>query len=338
MKLVDLGWSPFFARQLAPQDLTAALPGRVTGMQRTGVTVSLAVGEREAPLGGRWFRGAAEGRPAVGDWVLFDQVSGKIERLLKRKSLLKRVSAGATSRIQLIGANIDTLFVVTACDEEFNPSRLERYLSLAHEGNVQPVLVLTKRDLADDPAKYLDQAATLEQGLAVESVNALDRATLDGVAAWCGPGQTVALAGSSGVGKSTLINTLCGSSIQATGSVRGDAKGRHTTTSRSLHLLPQGGLLLDSPGTRELQVAGAGVAALFEDVQALAARCRFADCAHAGEPGCAVRRAIECGELDERRLLNYRKLKREEADSNASIARSPARNRATGRPRGRSSR
>ena len=227
MKLADLGWSPFFARQLAPQDLTAALPGRVTGMQRTGVTVSLAVGEREAPLGGRWFRGAAEGRPAVGDWVLFDQVSGKIERLLKRKSLLKRVSAGATSRIQLIGANIDTLFVVTACDEEFNPSRLERYLSLAHEGNVQPVLVLTKRDLADDPAKYLDQAATLEQGLAVESVNALDRATLDGVAAWCGPGQTVALAGSSGVGKSTLINTLCGSSIQATGSVRGDAKGRH---------------------------------------------------------------------------------------------------------------
>lgn len=338
MKLTDLGWSPFFARQLAPEDLKAAVPGRVTGMQRTGVTVTLAAEEREAPLGGRWFRGEAERRPAVGDWVLFDPASGQIDRILERKSLLKRVSAGATSRVQLIGANIDTLIVASACDEEFNLSRLERYLSLAHEGNVHPVLVLTKRDLTVDPSSYLDQAATLEQGLSVELVNALDRTTLDGVAAWCGPGQTVALAGSSGVGKSTLINTLCGSSIQATGSVRGDAKGRHTTTSRSLHLLPQGGLLLDSPGTRELQVAGAGVAALFEDVQALAEGCRFADCAHAGEPGCAVRRAIECGELDERRLHNYRKLKREEADSNASIARGPARNREFGRSGRRSSR
>lgn len=325
MKLETLGWTPFFERQLAAEELKSAVPGRVTAMQRTGVTITLASGDREAPLGGRWFRGKAESRPAVGDWVLFDPASEHIRRVLERQSLLKRVSAGASSRVQLIGANIDTLLVVTSCDQEFNLSRLERFLSLAHEGSVQPVLVLTKRDLAEDPSRFLQQARTLEQGLDVQLVNALNRATLDGVAAWCGPGQTVALAGSSGVGKSTLLNTLCGSGVQATRPVRGDRKGRHTTTSRSLHLLPQGGLLLDSPGTRELQVTGAGVAALFEDVEALARHCRFADCGHGGEPGCSVREAIGKGDLDERRLSNYLKLRREEAASNASIERRTAR-------------
>ena len=325
LNLEKLGWSPFFERQLVPEELHSAAPGRVTAMQRSGVTITSVSGHREAPLGGRWFRGGAESRPAVGDWVLFDPASGQIVRVLERKSLLKRVSAGAGGRVQLMGANADTLLVVTSCDEEFNLSRLERFLSLAHEGHVQPALVLTKRDLAADPSRFLQRARTLEQGLDVQLVNALDRATLDGVAAWCGPGQTVAMAGSSGVGKSTLLNTLCGAGVQATGPVRGDRKGRHTTTSRSLHLLPQGGLLLDSPGTRELQVAGAGVAALFEDVEDLAHQCRFADCAHGSEPGCAVRKAIVKGDLDERRLSNYHKLRREQADSNASIERRPAR-------------
>ncbi|MCY4564416.1 MAG: ribosome small subunit-dependent GTPase A [Gammaproteobacteria bacterium] len=320
MKLADLGWSPFFERQLVPAAAASSLPGRVTGMQRTGVTITLESGEHEVPLGGRWHRGDAESRPAVGDWVLFDRQSGQIDRLLSRKSLLKRVSPGATSRVQVIGANVDALFVVTSCNEEFNPSRLERYLSLAHEGNVRPVLVLTKRDQAESPSRFAEQAATLEAGLDVQLVNALDRSTLDGVAAWCGPGRTVALAGSSGVGKSTLINTLAGADVQATASVRSDRKGRHTTTSRSLHLLPRGGLVLDTPGVRELQVAGAGVAVLFADVEDLARRCRFGDCAHGGEPGCAVRQAVLDGKLDERRLENYLKLRREEAESNSSIA------------------
>ena len=321
MNLADLGWSPFFERQLVPEEAGSCLPGRVTGMQRTGVTVTLTTGEYEAPLGGRWHRGDAQSRPAVGDWVLFDRQSGRIHRLLRRRSLLKRVSAGATSRIQVIGANVDTLFVVTSCNEEFNLSRLERYLSLAHEGKVHPVLVLTKRDLTADPSRFAARAATLEKSLDVLLVNALDRSTLDGVAAWCGPGRTVALAGSSGVGKSTLINTLSGTEVQATGPVRGDRKGRHTTTSRSLHLLPQGGLVLDTPGVRELQVAGAGVAVLFADVEDLARRCRFADCAHGGEPGCAVRQAVLDGKLEDRRLDSYLKLRREEAESNSSIAR-----------------
>ena len=320
MKLADLGWSPFFERQLAPELDGSCLPARVTGMQRTGITVTLESGEHEAPLGGRWRRGDAESRPAVGDWVLFDLQRSHIERLLRRKSLLKRVSAGAASRVQVIGANVDTLFVVTSCNEEFNLSRLERYLALAHEGNVRPVLVLTKRDLAADPLRFAEQAATLAQGLDVQLVDAHDRPTLDGIAAWCRPGCTVALAGSSGVGKSTLLNTLSGTDVQATGSVRGDRKGRHTTTSRSLHLLPRGGLVLDTPGVRELQVAGAGVAVLFADVEDLARHCRFADCAHGGEPGCSVRQAVRRGELAERRLENYLKLSREEAESNTSIA------------------
>ena len=325
MKLADLGWSPFFERQLVLEETGPLVPGRITGMQRTGVTVAMEYCEREAPLGGRWHRGDAESRPAVGDWVLVDRQTGRIDRLLRRKSLLKRVSAGATSRYQVIGANVDTLFVVTSCNEEFNLSRLERYLSLAHEGNVRPVLVLTKRDLAPDPSRFTEQAATLEKGLEVLLVNALDRTTLNGVAAWCRPGRTVALAGSSGVGKSTLLNTLSGTDVQATGSVRGDRKGRHTTTSRSLHLLPQGGLVLDTPGVRELQVAGAGIATLFADVEDLARSCRFANCAHGAEPGCAVLQAVRRGELDERRLENYLKLRREEGESNTSIAERRAR-------------
>ena len=326
MTLAELGWSPFFERQLAGECKTS-LPGRVTGMQRTGVTVALETGERAAPLGGRWHRGDAESRPAVGDWVLLDGQSGRIDGLLRRKSLLKRMQPGAGGRVQVIGANVDTLFVVTSCNEEFNPSRLERYLSLAREGNVRPVLVLTKCDLAADASRFAEQAAKLERGLDVLPVNALDRATLDGVAAWCGPGRTVALAGSSGVGKSTLVNTLAGRQVQATAAVRGDRKGRHTTTGRSLHLLPGGGLLLDTPGVRELQVAGTGISALFEDVEDLARLCRFADCAHGSEPGCAVRQAVQGGKLDARRLENYLKLRREEAARNTGIAQRQLRTR-----------
>ena len=177
---------------------------------------------------------------------------------------------------------------------------------------MRPVVVLTKSDEAADPSGFEQEARALERGLAVQLVNALDRKTLDGVAAWCGPGRTVALAGTSGVGKSTLVNTLCGAGVQATGSVRGDRKGRHTTSSRSLHLLPQGGLLLDSPGMRELQLAGGGASALYADVETLAGRCRFTDCSHGSEPGCAVREAVRRGELDGRRLRNYLKLRREQ--------------------------
>ena len=309
-----MGWSPFFERQLDSDELETVAPGRITRIERSGVTVSLQSKKREVALGGRWYRGAAQQRPTVGDWVAFDAERGQIVRLLRRKSLLQRLVPGsAGNNVQLLGANVDTLFVVTSCDADFNPSRLERYLSLARQGNVRPVLVLTKRDLTPDAARYAQRAAELDGNLSVHLVNALDRNTLDGVFGWCRREQTVALAGSSGVGKSTLLNTLCGADIQSTGPVRADRKGRHTTTSRSLHTLPGGGLLLDGPGTREMQLAGASAAALFEDVERLAQRCRFADCAHSAEPGCAVREAVRRGDLEQRRLTNYQKLKREEA-------------------------
>ena len=312
-QLADLGWSPFFERQLGSDGQQSISPGRITRVQRSGVTVSLEFDRREVALGGRWYRGAAEQRPTVGDWVAFDSESGRIVRVLQRKSLLKRLVPGSAGAVQLLGANIDTLFVVTSCDAEFNPSRLERYLSLARQGDVRPVLILTKRDLTRDAARYGERAANLEEGLPVHIVNAHDRNSLQGLLDWCRRGQTVAMMGSSGVGKSTLLNTLCGGDIQATGTVRADRKGRHTTTSRSLHPLPSGGLLLDSPGTRELQLAGSNAVELFDDVERFARGCRFADCAHATEPDCAVREAVRRGDLHKRRLTNYLKLKREEA-------------------------
>ncbi len=309
--LATLGWSPFFERQLKPDELHAALPGRITRIERSGISVATALREQQVSLGGRWFRGAAEHRPTVGDWVLVR--AERIVRVLGRKSLLQRLAPGSNGTVQLMGANVDTLFVVSACDVDFNLSRLERYLGLARQAGVRPVLILTKCDLVPEPGRFVERAAGLEPGLPVYGVNALDPNTLDAVLRWCGPGQTVAMAGSSGVGKSTLLNTLCAADIQATGPVRAGRKGRHTTTRRSLHSLPSGGLLLDSPGTRELHLVGTNAAGSFEDVERLARHCRFANCAHIAEPGCAVRQAVQRGDLTERRLANYLKLKREQA-------------------------
>jgi ribosome biogenesis GTPase len=321
--LADLGWTPVFQQQLSLEEMSTLIPARVFEVQRTGLRLVFEGGDRVVPLGGRWFQGAVEDRPTVGDWVLLDPESGAIVRLLERKSLLKRMSVNKPGDLQLIAANVDTMFLVSSCNEEFNLARMERYLTLALEAGIQPVVVLTKADLSEDPDHYRDAAASLGRDLIVEVVNACDPHTLAGLTAWCGRGQTVTLLGSSGVGKSTLINSLAGGEVQATGEIRdADAKGRHTTTHRSLHLLPGGGLLLDSPGMRELGIAdaGSGLASAFEDVEALASRCRFNDCRHQTEPGCAVQAAIAAGQLDERRLESYRKLRREELYNTETVA------------------
>lgn len=316
-----MGFSAFFTQQMTTGGQTSAAVARVLGVQRSSVTLGTPEGVRSLALNKRWWALPAEDRPTVGDWVVVD--GEHVLRTLERKSLLKRMAAGDKVDVQLIAANVDTVFIVSSCNADFNPSRLERYLAWVLEARIDAVLVLTKADLAADPEHYRNAARAVGRDLCIELVNACDDATLGGVLGWCQPGQTVALLGSSGVGKSTLVNSLSGTDRQATRGIReDDARGRHTTTARSLHRLPSGAWLLDSPGIRELALAGAdaGMAALFEDLDDLAKRCRFSDCSHGNEPGCAIASALAVGTLDERRLTNYRKLQREELRTRESLA------------------
>ena len=311
-RLTALGWGPFFADQMGAGD---GAPGRIMAMERTGVRIALGDEEQVAPVGGRWYRLAPEHRPTVGDWVAFDRAAGRIERLLERRSVVKRIGAGTRGEIQLMGANIDTLFIVAACHESLNLARIERYLNLAEQGGIEAVLVLTKRDLAAAPDEQVRKAGGLRPALSIACVDARCAESVEALEPWRRPGATIALAGPSGVGKSTLVNTLSGALVQATGTIRqGDGKGRHTTTRRSLHPLPDGSLLLDAPGLRELKIPAAearDVAEVLATIEALAKSCRFANCRHGTEPDCAVRAAIAAGQLDPHRLDRYRELKGE---------------------------
>lgn len=314
-----LGWQPFFQQQLSLEEPDNVAPVRVSAVHRSEIDV---LGSDSVRRVNRKL--LPDDQIAVGDWLLLDIDSGRIRRRLERRSLVWRKAAGLKSEHQLIAANIDTLFIVTSCNRDFNESRLERYLALAHEAGIFPVVVITKADTCDDPDEYRHRAGRLQPGLVVECVNALDPATLDGVRSWCGPGQTVALVGSSGVGKSTLTNALAETHLSTSPVREDDARGRHTTTHRSLHPLADGGVMIDSPGMRELQLADVeqGLEEVFSEIAELARQCRFADCSHDDEPGCAVRGALENGSLDERRWRNYLKLLREQARNSRSLAES----------------
>ena len=256
-----------------------------------------------------------------------------IRRRLDRFGVFKRRAAGTAADVQLIAANVDTLFIVTSANRDFNVARLERYLAIAHDAGAYPVIVITKADTVDSVAEFVRQASRLGTGLLVEPLDARDAGQVTVLSPWCASGQTVALVGSSGVGKSTLVNTLTGSR-QATKGVReDDQRGRHTTTGRTMHLLTDGGWLIDTPGMRELQLLDVADALedVFAEITQLAGGCRFSDCTHASEPGCAVRAAIDSGELDAARLGRFHKLLAEDRYNTATIAERRARDKHFGK-------
>ena len=335
--LSDLGWNHSFQSQLDLESLESQLPFRVVSVQRNLIEC-LGLDRDNQPKQLQlstyhWRDESPEEHPTVGDWLMLSLDLEPVA-LLERKSLIKRRGAGAESSVQLIAANIDTAFIVTSCNEEFSLNRLERYLSITAESNIHAVVVLSKIDLAPDWSSYLSQISQAYPDLPVEQINATDPASLHQLRKWIDHGQTTALLGSSGVGKSTIINGLKGDQQQLTGAIReADGKGRHTTTARSMHQLPGGGLLLDNPGMRELQLVDArdGIQATFSDIEALAESCRFTDCQHSAEPGCGVQAAIAANQLDQRRLDNYRKLIAEQTRNSESLAERRSNDRALGR-------
>jgi ribosome biogenesis GTPase len=273
---------------------------------------------------GRLKHGAASALelPSIGDWVAItprlQEGRATIEHVLERKSQLVRRAAGDRDDAQVIAANVDTTFIVTSLNQDFSERRIERYLAVVRAGNSNPVILLSKADLIDDLESAVQEVERLTRGAPVIAVSSKTElgfeAGLESVREYAREGQTIAVIGSSGVGKSTLVNLLVGTSIQKTQDVRGgDDKGRHTTTDRYLIRLPSGGLIIDTPGMREIQLwdAAEGVDETFEDIEALALRCKFTNCLHESEKGCAVRDALDSGEIDPARLDSFKKLRRE---------------------------
>lgn len=327
LNLANLGWRPLFQQQLSIEEWSVVKPFRVIDQHRTELCIAGETGVRILPL--------LSSMPTltIGDWILLDE-NFNFLRLLERFSIFRRKSAGTKVSEQLIAANVDTIFIVCSLNEDFNLNRIERYLALAHEASVFPVVVLSKADLCQDVSEKVSLVQKLGSALDVMPLTCTSVDQVKQMENWCSPGQTIVLLGSSGAGKSTLTNTLLGSNTQFTKTIRdGDGKGRHTTTRRSIFELPCGGLLIDTPGMREIQIADceAGVRATFSDIDELSRRCRFNDCNHQDEPGCAVKSAVESGVLDERRLFNYRKLLKEQAMNSASLAEKRAKDRQLGK-------
>ena len=327
--LTELGWRSFFSAQISDEESARCFPVRVMAVHRGKIAVT---GAGHALLIDPHLPAAdtSPDHPTVGDWLLIDREMLQPARVLNRANLFKRRAPGPDRKTQMIAANVDTVFIVASCNQDFSASRLERYLVLAREAGVNPVVVLTKADIAASPEIFEAIARDLQPGLLVRTVNGRDPHDVACLASWCGIGETVALLGSSGVGKSTLVNTLRSSNNIATQEIRkADGTGRHTTTVREMHRLSGGGWLLDTPGMRELQLtdAAAGLEDMFEDIAAAVEHCRFSNCAHNAEPGCGVQAAIAGGKFSIERLERWRRLTAEDAINTLALDRPRRRQR-----------
>jgi ribosome biogenesis GTPase len=306
-----LGWDDGWEAAFAEHRAAGLFPARVAIQHRGAYDLLCEEGELRASAANRLVRD--EELPAVGDWVGVDPEPNLIEAVLPRRTTISRKEVWQATREQVLAANVDVAFLVQALPLDFNVRRLERYLAMAWESGAQPVVLLTKTDLVDDVQPFLDDVETVTLGSCpVLAVSALTGAGLEGMLTWFEGNRTAVLLGSSGVGKSTIVNALAGEELLATQEVReDDQRGRHTTSHRELILLPTGGVVLDTPGIRELQLWDADLEQTFGDIEELARRCRFSDCAHDQEPGCAVREALADGTLPAERWESYRKLQRE---------------------------
>ena len=345
--LRTLGWDDRWNAAFAEHRAAGLVPGRIAVQHRGAYDVLTGEGETRARLPGRTRREieSAADLPVVGDWVALDpqrpgtSSAPAIRAVLPRRTKFSRLAAhdpgSDATREQVVAANVDVVFLVASMVDDLSRRRLERYLTLAWESGARPVVLLTKVDLEPDPGPTISAAAEAAgSDVPVHAVSVRTGAGLDDVRSYLAPGVTTALLGPSGAGKSTLVNTLAGEDVMATGTVRGDGAGRHTTTRRQLVILPGGGLVVDNPGMRELHLwlAADGLEEAFEDVVELESKCRFSDCRHEGEPGCAIQAALADGTLDPERWRSYRELQQELAELDERLAKRERSRARRGRP------